>query len=175
MKLLFVGSFLPEEYGTKIEYLSLAGNRYQNTFLEKLKLQYEHVKQLSFIGFPVEEQYVEEVQNIPYVVYHPNKLLAVRKFRECLRQACKWADIVICYNVLYPWFGLQKLALKYDFKTVLILADYSDQTSYTSKIQKIKSNLELRELRKYDLLVGLSENTKRFCGKNRNLSALKAE
>ena len=166
MNVLFVGSFLPEEYGTKIEYLSLAGNRYQNTFLEELKLQHEHVKELSFIGFPVEDQYVEEVQNIPYVIYHPNKVIAVRKFRTHLRQACKWADVVICYNVVYPWFGLQKLAKKYDFKTVLLLADYSDQTSYTSKIQKIKSNLELRELQKYDLLVGLSENTKRFCGKN---------
>lgn len=165
MNILFVGSFLPEEYGTKIEYLSLAGNRYQNTFLEELKLQYEHVKQLSFIGFPVENQYVEEVQRIPYVIYHPNKAIAVRQFRECLRQACKWADIVICYNVLYPWFGLQKIAEKYDFKTVLILADYSDQTSYTGIIQKIKSNLELWELKKYDLLVGLSENTKRFCGR----------
>lgn len=165
MNVLFVGSFLPEEYGTKIEYLSLAGNRYQNTFLEELKLQHEHVKELSFIGFPVEDQYVEEVQSIPFVIYHPNKVTAVRQFRECLRQACKWADIVICYNVLYPWFGLQKIAGKYDFKTVLILADYSDQTSYTGIIQKIKSNLELRELKKYDLLVGLSENTKRFCGK----------
>lgn len=164
MNILFVGSFLPEEYGTKIEYLSLAGNRYQNTFLEELKLQHDHVKELSFIGFPVEDQYVEEVQNIPYVIYHPNKLTAVRQFRTRLRQACKMADVVICYNVLYPWFGLKKLAKKYDFKTVLILADYSDQTSFTSKIQKIKSNLELRELKKYDLLVGLSENTKRFCG-----------
>ena len=165
MNILFVGSFLPEEYGTKIEYLSLAGNRYQNTFLEELKLQYEHVKELSFIGFPVEEQYVEKVQSIPYVICHPNKVTAVRQFRTRLRQACKWADVVICYNVLYAWFGLKNLAKKYDFKTVLILADYSDQTSYTSKIQKIKSNLELRELKKYDLLVGLSENTKRFCRK----------
>lgn len=166
MNLLFVGSFLPEEYGTKIEYLSLAGNRYQNTFLEELKLQYEGVKELSFIGFPVEDQYVEEVQNIPYVSYHSNKMIALREFRTRLRQTCKWADVVICYNVVYPWFGLQKLAKKYDFKTVLLLADYSDQTSFTSKIQKIKSNLELREMKKYDLLVGLSENTKRFCGKN---------
>ena len=166
MNVLYVGSFLPEEYGTKIEYLSLAGNRYQNTFLEELKLQYEYVKELSFIGFPVEDQYVEEVQKIPYAIYHPNKLTAVRQFRTRLRQVCKWADVVICYNVAYPWFGLQKLAKKYDFKTVLLLADYSDQTSFTSKIHKIKSNLELRELQKYDLLVGLSENTKRFCGKN---------
>lgn len=163
MNILFVGSFLPEEYGTKIEYLSLAGNRYQNTFLEELKLQYNYVKELSFIGFPIEEQYVEEVQNIPYVIYHPNKVMAVKKFRTHLRQVCQWADIVICYNVLYPWFGLQKFAEKYDFKTVLILADYSDQTSYTGKIQKIKSILELWELKKYDLLVGLSENTERFC------------
>lgn len=165
MNILFVGSFLPEEYGTKIEYLSLAGNRYQNTFLEELKWQHAHVKELSFIGFPVEEQYVEEVESIPYVIYHPNKVIAVRKFRTLLRQACKWADVVICYNVVYPWFGLQKLAEKYDFKTVLILADYSDQRSYTGIIQKIKSNLELWELKKYDLLVGLSENTKRFCRK----------
>lgn len=165
MNILFVGSFLPEEYGTKIEYLSLAGNRYQNTFLEELKMQNEHVKELSFIGFPVEDQYVEEVQKIPDVIYHPNKAIAVRRFRTSLRLACKWADVVICYNVVYPWFGLQKLAKKYDFKTVLLLADYSDQTSFTSKVQKIKSNLELRELKKYDLLVGLSENTKRFCGK----------
>ena len=166
MNILFVGSFLPEEYGTKIEYLSLAGNRYQNTFLEELKLQYNYVKELSFIGFPIEEQYVEEVQSIPFVIYHPNKAIAVRQFRTRLRQACRWADIVICYNVVYPWFGLQKFAKKNDFKTVLILADYSDQTSFTKKLQKIKSNLELRELRKYDLLVGLSENTKRFCGHN---------
>ncbi|QIZ05645.1 glycosyltransferase family 4 protein [Priestia megaterium] len=160
MKILFCGSCLPPQFERKVKYLSAAGNQYQNNLIKALKAHNE-VKIISFINIELEISLDElssecETLNIKPVITQNGTLAAFIKYRKLLKQEIKWADIIISYNVLYPWFGLGRMAAKYHKKAVAVVADYTPPAEHGSLLRKIYAQLTQREFSKYQKIVMLS-------------------
>ncbi|MCR4946429.1 MAG: glycosyltransferase [Lachnospiraceae bacterium] len=80
-------------------------------------------------------------------------------------------DILICYNPIYPFFSLPGTAAKKGIVSILVLADYATADSFKSMISlrsiigRVKSAMELKCIRGFDKVVGLSENVRSFLKK----------
>lgn len=81
-------------------------------------------------------------------------------YRKKLKKVLKETDAVIAYNVCYPWLLLPCMACHRKCKSIVILADYSGTESYSSLFMKLFAKACLFDMRKYDLVVGLSSNIK---------------
>lgn len=171
MNILFCGSNAPQELDTQLHYLSAAANRYQYRFMQALAEQGNTVQVFSYIGFPLEEGGREAIQKgktpfpVRYVFKQQNMLKTLKECRQALQEQLRDADLCIAYNSVYAWFVLPKLCKKGGKKSVLVLADYSGSESYHSLPRKIYAWLMLQNIRKYDVVVGLSEQTKRYLTK----------
>ena len=168
MNILFCGSNAPQELDTQLHYLSAAANRYQYRFMQALSEQGHSVEVFSYIGFPLEDGGREAILGgqtpfpVHYVFKQENLPDTLRECRRTLREQLREADIAFAYNSLYAWFLLPKLCKKSGKQSVLILADYSGPESYHSLPRKLYARLMLHNIRKYDVVVGLSEQTKRY-------------
>ena len=171
MKILFCGSVLPEEAETKLQYLSNAGNRFQQNLINALKESGHDVFVCSYIGFPVEQDYLDELEkfhsdNQAYVFKDSEGVLgAVSVYRrKCSAiMSGQKIDMIMCYNPIYAFSSVASLAGKRNIPNILILADHSGVDSYTSFSPGqlkgiIRSYLEQKCIRKFDRVVGLSGN-----------------
>ena len=154
---------VPPEYETRIETLSNAANRFQLNFLKELCKQHE-VKFYSYIGLNVEAsvraELGGEMDGVTYF-YKSNKLLAsVLKYKKAVRGALRDADCIITYNVVYAWMFCPILAKRMRKKSMLILADYSPEEAYSGRIRRRYAKIQLNIIKKYDIVIGLSEKTK---------------
>ena len=129
------------------------------------------MKVFSYIGFPLEEGGREAIQKgktpfpVRYVFKQQNLLKTLTECRQTLQEQLCDADLCIAYNSVYAWFSLPKMCKKSGKKSMLVLADYSGPESYRSLPRKIYAWLMLQNIRKYDVVVGLSEQTKRYLTK----------
>jgi glycosyltransferase involved in cell wall biosynthesis len=87
---------------------------------------------------------------------------AVFQFKKELKRQIKECDVVIVYDLVYAWLSLPKIARKHQKKTILVLADYSGEESFHSIGRKTYARLQKRSMRRYDVVVGLSEGLKSF-------------
>lgn len=167
MNILFCGTNLPEEWETKLKYLSLAGNRFQNNLVQAFQKGGNVIKNLTFLGIPIEDNLAQKVleacdsEEFSCFLKSMGTKAAVLGYRKQLKHCLQKNDsseAVIAYNVVYAWLGLPKLAKKNNKKSVLILADYSGTESCQGFARKLYAKCMLRDMRKYDLVVGLSEN-----------------
>lgn len=172
MKILVCGCFLPRQYEAKLEYLSVAANQYQNNLIQTLEKKHM-VRKMSYIGFPVEVTDTEETQlirdckkdgYIPYIA--KEKIETVLQFRKKLRKMLQWADLVITYNSVYPWYGIGRMAQQYGKRSVLILADYTSAIEEKGTIKKLKAVLMQQQFSRYSKVILLSNQTKGFLKKN---------
>lgn len=165
MNILFCGSCLPREYETKITMLSVAGNQYQNNLISNLKNK-GNVHVLSYINIPLEIEQKEIESKCQYEGYTPiftnNKLVALKEYRQRLKKELTWANIVITYNSMYPWFGVGKMARAQKKRSVLVLADFTPHQEVKSLIRKIYSKIEEFDFRQYSKVVALSEGVKKY-------------
>lgn len=171
MKILFCGSSAPLEMDTKIKYLSAAANRYQHNFIKALVALGNAVEIFSYIGFPLEkgnrEMIIQGGRDFParYVFKEDGFLKSVFMCRKLLKEQLSRTDVAIAYNSLYAWFVLPYLCRKMKKVSVLILADYSGVEACQGIIRKAYAWLMKNNIRKYDVVVGLSERTKRYLKK----------
>lgn len=164
MRILFCGTNLEPEWETRLKYLSLAGNRFQNNFIGAVKRQGQSLFGLTFVGIPLSAQEKDAVFQLgqkadsAVVLKQKNLLQTVLSYQKRMKAELKRADIVIAYNIVYPWLGLAKAARRRGVKSIVILADYSGMESYKSLARKAYAWLMLKEMQRFDLVVGLSEN-----------------
>lgn len=164
MRILFCGTNLEPEWETRLKYLSLAGNRFQNNFIGAVKRQGQSLFGLTFVGIPLSAQEKDAVFKLgqkadsAVVLKQKNLLQTVLSYQKRMKAELKRADIVIAYNIVYPWLGLAKAARRRGVKSIVILADYSGMESYKSLARKAYAWLMLKEMQRFDLVVGLSEN-----------------
>lgn len=164
MRILFCGTNLEPEWETRLKYLSLAGNRFQNNFIGAVKRQGQSLFGLTFVGIPLSAQEKDAVfqsgqkADSAVVLKQKNLLQTVLSYQKRMKAELKRADIVIAYNIVYPWLGLAKAARRRGVKSIVILADYSGMESYKSLARKAYAWLMLKEMQRFDLVVGLSEN-----------------
>lgn len=165
MKLIMCGTMVPSEYENRIQYLSNAANRFQLNFVKEMKKECE-IKVYSYLGIAVDEQIQTELkQENGDVKVHfrtTDRLTGVMRYKRAVKQALKQADCLLTYNVTYAWMFAPALARRLGKKSALILADYSGEESYHSFVRRLYARLELRVIQKYDVVIGLSETTKRF-------------
>lgn len=168
MKILFCGSNTSLEMDTKIKYLSAAANRYQHNFIKALSVLGNGIEIFSYIGFPLEkgnrEMIIRGRREFPvrYVFKEDGFLKSLFACRKLLKGLVLRADVAVAYNSLYAWFVLPYLCRKMNKVSVLILADYSGAEVYQGIIRKAYAWLMKNNIRKYDVVVGLSERTKRY-------------
>lgn len=164
MRILFCGTNLEPEWETRLKYLSLAGNRFQNNFIGAVKRQGQSLFGLTFVGIPLSAQEKDAVFQLgqkadsAVVLKQKNLLQTVLSYQKRMKAELKRADIVIAYNIVYPWLGLAKAARRRGVKSIVILADYSGMESYKNLARKAYAWLMLKEMQRFDLVVGLSEN-----------------
>lgn len=168
MKILFIGTVVPEKYSVEIKSNSLAGNKFQSKIINELRKNY-CLDVLSFVAVPLSEENKKQIDkfnddNNRYFYKENNILKSILNYRKKLKQIVNNYDIVISYNVAYPWLGLPKM--KKNKKSILLLADFSDSNSFNNIILKIYSKICKKDIRSYSTVVGLSENTERFLKNN---------
>lgn len=179
MKIVFCGTIVPEIYDTKLRYLSPAANRFQVNFCKELVYQGNELEILSYIGFPVEENIPDFSEttdffenSIEYIYKAGEMKNNIKYFMQKLKKKAANADVVITYNIIYAWLLLPYWAKKNKKRSVLILADYTGALSYQNWIKKVYAELQGYSIRKYDFVVGLSDDAKRLLSRKQLFSCM---
>lgn len=160
MDILYCGSMIPEEIEYQVRAVSAAGNRFQNNMIRKLKEAGNEVSELSYAAVPFPEEEKQALEDAGVVLKNGNIVNSVLRYRKRLKKEISDKNIAICYNIVYPWLNLPLLAKKKGVKSVVVLADFSEEESYRSLLRKIYVKLQRRCMRRFDVVVGLSENIK---------------
>lgn len=161
MRILFVGTHVPNELEKNEKYMSAAGNRFQNNLIKHLRLAGNEVTEISYLGMPLDNPGNYE-DHSRYVTKNGKLAASIKEFSHLIKENLKNADIVMCYNVTYAWLNLPRLARKAGVKSLLILADYSGPESYDNPGRKLYAYLMKRSFAGFDRIVGLSENTRDY-------------
>lgn len=158
-KILMVGSRVPEEVLLKAKTVSPAANRFQEKLIKNLRQQGADINELAYIAEPLE--------NVSNTICKKRggvfgTIQAILRTKKAIRSRLKNCDKVLCYNMIYAWLYLPKLAKNMRKKSILILADYSGEACYTSILKKIYARLQLRSIRRFDAVVGLSLKLEKY-------------
>lgn len=169
MKILYCGTVVPEKYDVQLRYLSPAANRFQMNMLTEMARQGHEIFVLSYIGFPIPDEVcfekLEYACGVEYVYKRDGFARSVQKYRQRCKELLSHMDMVMAYNVDYASLGVPGCAGRNGKKSLLILADYSDAKSYKNVVGKAYASWQLRAIRKYDMVVGLSAWTERLVRK----------
>lgn len=179
MRIVFCGTLVPEVYDTNLKYLSPAANRFQAEFCRELLRQGNELEILSYIGFPVDGEMPDFSKEndffesrIEYIYKTAGMKSSIRLFMRRLKEKAQKADVIIAYNVVYAWIFLPQIVKQCKTRSALILADYTEVSSYQSLVRKLYARMQLHSIRQYDLVVGLSMNTKRFLKKGQEFHCM---
>jgi len=168
LKILFCGIMVPEKIEYQIKDISAAGNRFQNNVIKNLEMLGHEVITVSYVAIPIPEilrKSLQDTENRKYVVRESpgwkETYAAVKSCRRTIRNLMETIDCVICYNIFYSYYFLPQMTRKYLKRGILILADYSGPESFKNIGRKIYACLQAKILQKYDMIMGLSSNTKK--------------
>jgi len=157
MHILFIGTHVPNDIEAVEPGISSAGNRFQNNFIKNVRELGHEVDEVSFIAVPIKAPTAFS-DSSRYVLKSGNPIKSVKAFHDLIRAKESDCDIIICYNIVYAWLNLPKLARKAHIKSIAIIADYSEEDSYKSFARKVYVKLQRSCMRKFDKIVGLSAN-----------------
>ncbi len=158
-RVLFLGTRISESELLQLKSVSAAANRFQDKFLYAISQIGDAYRELTFVP----EKLTRRLEH-PQTIYVEKTasgirgvLQAMRAMRQMTKKEIDGSDVVFCYNVFYMWLFLPGLCRRYHRKSILILADYSSADSYQGIVRKLYAKLQLRTIRKFDLVVGLSK------------------
>lgn len=165
MNILFLGSCLPKIYESRFKSLSAAANQYQNNLIDALKNKHD-VHLISHIGLKEvsltnDELSILSKQKIDVLLPKIDGYWNFFRYRKLIKKHATDSDCIIAYNLLYIWFFLSHLISKKKCKLILILADYTPPEEEKGW-RKIYSWLMKKQISKFDKIVLLSENSKKF-------------
>lgn len=168
MNILFCGCCLPRVFEKRVEMLSVAGNQYQNNLVDSLKT-IGNVKTLSFVNIPTgndRDEILAASDEDYQIILAESIVRAVKEYRTLLKKNVKWADLVIVYNSMYPWFGVGKIAGKRKKKSVIVLADYTPASEQSQLARKLYALAMKMDFSCYTRMVLLSSGSEKYVSKN---------
>lgn len=167
-KCLLCCPLVPTEFEMDVPIMSNAGNRFLTNYLAEFSRDNE-TEVMSYLGVPVDETVQKRLQEdhstayqITYFFKTGNVYRVAKCFHKEMKKRLEDNDYVICYNPIYAWLFAADIAKKLGKKSVLLLADYSPVKSYSGLIGKVYSRMQLRAIRRFDYVVGLSEHTEKY-------------
>lgn len=167
MKFLSIGTMVPEQYEVRMSALSNAGNRFLWNLTNELCRCGNEVQRVSYLGIPVEAEVRKDItaehdSGIEYVWKSPRIFGGILCCHRVLVREMKDSDCLLAYNVVYAWLLAPFIAHVRHKKAILILADYSDVDSFQNSLRKMYARVQRFVMRRYDIVVGLSENTEKI-------------
>lgn len=161
MKILFLGSFISDEFAERVEDLSAAGNQFQYNLYCSLSKDNETC---ALCYLPIHFERTNEIndrlmqENIEiFLPKEKNIIKELYKIKMRIRSLGKNVDCIISYNVQYPWLHVKSKA-----KKVLVLADYTPVREEKGLLKKIYAYLIQKSFKQYDKIVVLSEGSKKY-------------
>lgn len=173
MKCLVCGTLVPTEYEMDLPELSNAGNRFLSNFLREYMKGHD-VEILSYIGTSISDEVREKLINednalkVAYFFRDGGILAAALRFHRSVSAQLNYLDCVVCYNPVYAWLFSPYIARIKKKKSILLLADYSPVSSYSGFARKLYAWVQKLTISRYDYVVGLSENTRKYVGKGQH-------
>ncbi|MCM1540472.1 MAG: glycosyltransferase [Blautia sp.] len=168
VRYIFCCTMVPIEYEMEIADISNASNRFLHNLCTRL-MNLQEINIMSYLGIPVmpevrKKLYDFSKQTGNFFLFYKSRMMlgGVWKYGKALQKQLRFCDGVIAYNVLYVWLRVPDYAKKLGKKSILILADYSPPDSYKSKVRKAYAHMQLKSIRKYECVIGLSENVKQY-------------
>lgn len=168
MEIVMCGTLVPEEYELIIKDLSNAANRFVSNVVSCFRNEGHHVRVVSYIGINTSSEVKKSLRNddsADFVFKTKLRFGGIRRVLAILKGYVDVTDWFVAYNPVYAWLVLPFMASHSHRKSALILADFSPPESYTNLGRKIYAYLQLMSIRKYDIVIGLSENVERFMKK----------
>lgn len=169
MNIIICGTVVPPKYELQIEELSNAGNRFQLNLIDALKERGQKIRVVSYIGINVPEKVKRCLQSRKegdrYIFRAGSRVVGTARLNRKLKKCMDSADWIVAYNPIYAWLFLPLVAFRANVKSGLILADFSPPESYDNLIMKVYALLQMASIRKYNLVIGLSENVKKYLKK----------
>lgn len=157
MKILFCGTMVSEKIEYQMRNISAAGNRFQNNMIAHLEKAGHEVAFCSFLGMDIPDKVKGQLSG-NYVFKDGGLLKGILDYYRLLRKTMDDVDMVICYNIVYAWLALPLMIQRRQKRGVAIIADYSESVSYRSIGRKLYAKLQLWSMRRFEIVVGLSEN-----------------
>lgn len=168
MKCILCCPLVPTEYEMKVPVISNAGNRFLNNYLAEFCKDNE-TEVMSYLGIPVHDEVKQKLlqdhsckYDISYFFKSGNIFAIAYRFHKELEKKLEDNDYLICYNPIYAWIFAPDVARKHGKKSILLLADYSPVKSYSGFAGKLYSRIQLRAIRQFDYVIGLSERTQKY-------------
>lgn len=176
MKFLLCCTLVPEKYEVKNREISNAANRFLNNLCKSFRKEHS-VEILSYIGVDFNDELKNELMllkddNVRYFFKSKNIFTGVLRMFGATWREVDTCDYVITYNVVYAWMLTALIAKIKQKNSILILADYSPKESYTSKKRQLYAQLQKYFIEKYDYVIGLSENTKKYLKQYQNFMCM---
>ena len=166
MVFLSIGTMVPKNYETEITALSNAANRFLWNFTDALCSADNKIIRLSYLGIPIEESLKKELMkekgDLNYIWRTKRFWGGIWNCHRALKNRMKEVDCFLAYNVVYAWLFGPEIAHKMNKKAILLLADFSPSEAYTKLWRKLYARLQLYFIRRYDMVIGLSERTSRY-------------
>lgn len=159
MRILFCGTMVPEGVEYQVKDISAAGNRFQNNMIKNLERAGYKVISCSFLGMSIPEKIKRQLCG-NYVFKENGLVRGIKDYHLLLRRTMSDTETVICYNIAYAWLLLPLLAKRMHKRGIVIMADYSESISYKSIYGKLYAKLQLWSMRRFDTVIGLSDNIK---------------
>lgn len=159
MKILFCGTMVPEETEYKVKDISAAGNRFQNNMIRNLERAGYRVVSCSFLGMRIPADIKRHLKG-NYIFRDNGLLKGIWEYHRLLKRTMSDTDIVMCYNIAYAWLMLPLMTKKRGKRSIVIVADYSESICYRSIPGKLYARFQLWSMRRFDTVIGLSENIK---------------
>lgn len=168
--LLFIGSFVPNEIEQKSKYISSAANRFQNNIISVIQNKGVTVYGSSYLTTPYEDIFNEversrsdsEETGVIYTIKKRSRLCTCIRFLWRTKHLLDLCDNVLVYNMDYVTWWVPIISKIKRKKSFLLLADYSDETCYDSVLGKLYARIQKCVIKKYDVVIGLSERVQRF-------------
>lgn len=172
MKYIVCGTVVHQEYEDDILQLSNAANRFLLNFTDEIKKIYP-IKILSYVGIDISTEIKEKLRqrnnsdsDLAYYFKSRFKVAGVVAYWHAINRNLRDAECIIAYNPVYAYLNVPYMAHRHKKKSILILADYSPEETYKGRLRRIYALLQLKSIRKYDMVIGLSENTKVYLADN---------
>lgn len=168
MKVVLCGTIVPPQFETKIKDLSNAGNRFLLNVHRELS-KTDDVEVVSYIAVKTDNEVKEELldgNQWNYTFKSKGIVGSLIAYQKKIRKYLRVSDCLITYNVFYPWMGAILTARRLKKKSILILADYSPEESYSGIKKRLYARAQSFLMKKYDVIVGLSSNTRKYIPDN---------
>jgi len=172
MRYIVCGTVVHQEYEDDILQLSNAANRFLLNFTNEIKKIYP-IKILSYVGIDISTEIKEKLRkrnnsdsDLAYYFKSRFKVAGVVAYWHAVSRNLRDAECIIAYNPVYAYLNVPYMAHRHKKKSILILADYSPEETYKGRLRRIYALLQLKSIRKYDMVIGLSENTKVYLADN---------